>query len=95
MKETPFEPEEEGEPLEPLRMEHFYFPLGLWLGGLLLSAIFLLAEIIIHRSRKAQTEVAMLRLEEPSSVTQSAPMSENLGNDPQQVEGNGAGASCV
>ena len=55
---------------EPLRMEHVYFPLGLWLGGLLISAIFLLAEIIIHRRRKSQTEVAMLRLEEPS-VTQS------------------------
>ena len=63
---------------EPLRMEHFYFPLGLWLAGLFLSAIFLLAEIIIHRRRKSLTEVAMLRLEEPS-VTQSTPESEHLG----------------
>ena len=63
---------------EPLGMEHFYFPLGLWLAGLLLSVIFLLAEIIIHRRRKFQTEVAMLMLEEPS-VTQSTPESENLG----------------
>ena len=62
----------------PLGMEHFYFPIGLWLAGLLLSAIFLLAEIIIHRRRKSQTEVAMLRLEEPS-VTQSTPESEILG----------------
>ena len=59
-------------------MEHILFPLGLWLAGLLISAIFLLAEIIIHRRRKSQTEVAMLRLEEPS-VTQSTPESENLG----------------
>ena len=68
--------EEEGEP-EPLRMEHILFPLGLWLAGLLISAIFLLAEIIIHRRRKS--EVGILRLEEPSSVTQSTPESENLG----------------
>ena len=64
--------------LEALRMEHFYFPLGLWFFGILLSAIFLLAEIIIHRIRKPQTEVAMLRLEEPS-VTQCTPESEHLG----------------
>ena len=60
-------------------MEHVYFPLGLWLAGLLVSANFLLAEIIIHRRRKSQSEVTMLRLEEPSSVTQSTPESENLG----------------
>lgn len=47
-------------------MENFYFPLGLWLGGLLISVIFLLAEIFIHRRRKSQTDVTMLRLEEPS-----------------------------
>ena len=34
---------------EPLAMEHFHFPLGLWLAGIILSAIFLLAEIIIKR----------------------------------------------
>ena len=43
---------------EPLTMEHIYFPLGLWLAGLLISAIFLLAEIIIHRRRKSQTDGA-------------------------------------
>ena len=72
--EEPFKVEEEEKEPEPLRMEHFYFSLALWLVGLLLSAIFLLAEIIIHRRGKSQTEVGMLRLEEPS-VTQS----ENLG----------------
>ena len=76
--EVDFKAKKEDSDPEPLRMEHFYFPLGLWLAGLLLSAIFLLAEIIIHRRRKSQTEVAMLRLEE-SSVTQSTPESENLG----------------
>ena len=73
--DTYFEVEEKYDRPEPLTMEHFYFPLGLWLAGLLLSTIFLLAEIIIHRRRKSQTEVAMLRLEEPS-VTQSTPESE-------------------
>ena len=47
MKETPFEQEEEEEPLEPLRMEHFYFPLLLWTVGLGLSALTFIAEIII------------------------------------------------
>ena len=75
--EAQFKLEEKDDGPEPLRMEHFYFPLGLWLAGLLLSAIFLLAEIIIHRRRKSQTEVGMLRLEEPSQ--ESAPESENLG----------------
>ena len=36
---------------EPLAMEHFYFPLGLWLAGIILSAIFLLAEIIIKNQQ--------------------------------------------
>ena len=69
--EVLFKVEKREDDPEPLTMEHIYFPLGLWLAGLLISAIFLLAEIIIHRRRKSQTEVAMLRLEEPSSVTKS------------------------
>ena len=60
----------------PLRMEHFYFPLGMWLVGILLSVIFLLAEIIIHRLRKPKTHTPKARLEEPS-VTQSTPESED------------------
>ena len=77
--EVPFKAEEEDDDPEPLRMEHFYFPLGLWLGGLILSAIFLLAEIFIHRRRKSKTDVAMLPLEEPS-VTQSTPEEEMVLN---------------
>ena len=69
---------EEEEEIEVLRMEHFYFPIGIWFVGIILSTIFLLTEIIIHRRRKSQTEAAMLRLEEPS-ITQSTPESENLG----------------
>ena len=76
--EVGFKEEKEDDGNEPLRMEHFYFPLGLWLVGLILSAIFLLTEIILHRRGKSQTDVARARLEEPS-VTQSSPESENLG----------------
>ena len=43
--EVAFEEEPDDDEPEPLRMEHFYFPLGLWLVGLGLSIIFLLAEI--------------------------------------------------
>ena len=43
--EVGFEEEPDDDEPEPLRMEHFYFPLGLWLAGLGLSIIFLLAEI--------------------------------------------------
>ena len=66
--EVPFKVEEEDAEPEPLRMEHFYFPLGMWLVGILLSAIFLLAEIIIHRLRKPKTDVAVAKVEEPSVV---------------------------
>ena len=75
--EVPFKVKEKDDGPEPLTLDHILFPLGLWLAGLLISTIFLLAEIIIHRRRKSQTEVGMLRLEEPS-VTQSTPESENL-----------------
>ena len=71
-----FKVEKEDDNPEPLRMEHFYFPLGLWLVGLILSAIILLAEIIIHRLRKPKTHTPKARLEEPS-VTQSTPESED------------------
>ena len=37
---------------EPLEMEHFYFPLGLWLTGLVISVICLLTEIILNYIRK-------------------------------------------
>ena len=45
--EVHFNEEKEDDEPEPLRLEHFYFPLGLWLAGLVVSVIFLLAEIII------------------------------------------------
>ena len=70
------EEEPDDEPI-PLEMKHIYFPLALLLAGLILSTIFFLAEIIIHRIRKSQTDVAIAKLEEPS-VSQSTPKSENL-----------------
>ena len=46
--------EEKDESLEPLRLEHFYFPLLLWVGGTVLSLLSLMAEIFIKR-REAGT----------------------------------------
>ena len=75
--EVQFKAEEEDDEPERLKMKHFYFSLGMLLGGLILSAIFLLTEIIIHRLRKPKTDTPKARLEEPSS-TQSTPESEKL-----------------
>ena len=47
-----FEVEPPDDKPEPLEMEHFYFPLGLWLAGLVISVICLLAEIILNYIRK-------------------------------------------
>ena len=47
--EPPFEQEEEEESREPLRMEHFYFPLLLWTVGMAISALTFIAEIIFKR----------------------------------------------
>ena len=74
--EVGFEQEKEDDEPKPLEMKHFYFPLGVLLGGLILSAIFLLTEIIIHRLRKPKTDTLKAMLEEPS-VTQSTPESED------------------
>ena len=65
--EVPFieEPEDNGP--EPLRMEHFHLPLGLWFVGILISLLGFIAEIIIHRRRPKL------------SVSQITPEPENLG----------------
>ena len=34
---------------EPLKMEHFHLPLGMWMVGILTSLLFFIAEIIKHR----------------------------------------------
>ena len=56
-------------------MEHFYFSLGMWLVGILLSVLCFIAELIFHRLRKSKTDVPKARLVEPG-VTQSTPQSE-------------------
>ena len=77
--EVHFKEEKEDDDPEPLRMEHFHLPLGLWLVGILLSVFSFLAEIIIHRLRKSKTDIPKARLEEPG-VTQSTPQSEDQHN---------------
>ena len=54
MNEVPFQLEEgdEEEPLEPLRLVHFYLALVLLMGGLVLSTIFFLVEIIIKQIKR-------------------------------------------
>ena len=74
--EVHFKEEKEDDEPKPLKMKHFYFPLGLLLGGLILSVIFFLAEIIIHRLRKPKTDTLNAMLKE-SSVTQSNAGSED------------------
>ena len=71
--EVGFKEEKEDDEPKPLIMEDFHFPLSLLLAGLILSTIFFLAEIIIDRIRKSQTDVAIAKLEEPS-VSQSTPI---------------------
>ena len=48
VNEVSFKEEGQDDKPEPLGMEHFYFPLGLWVAGLVVSVICLLAEIIIN-----------------------------------------------
>ena len=50
--EVGFEAEPYDDKPKPLEMEHFYFPLGLWSAGLVISLICLLAEIILNYIRK-------------------------------------------
>ena len=65
---------------EPLEMEHFYFPLGLWTAGLVVSTIFLLAEMIAHRSKQSKRKVPMATQEEPG-VTKTTPELEDHNSD--------------
>ena len=86
--EVRFREYKEDDKPEALRMEHFYFPLGLWLVGMLLSFLCFIMEIIIHRLRKSKTDVPIASLEEPS-VTQSTPESEDRHNsDVEDIEDN-------
>ena len=52
VNEVDFDEKPDEEPIEPLRLEHFYFPLTLWLGGMVLSALSFALEIIIRKKHK-------------------------------------------
>ena len=71
--EVRFKEEPEDDKPEPLRMEHFHLPLGMWMIGILISLLCFLAEIIKHR----KTTVPLASLE--PSVTQTTAETENLG----------------
>ena len=83
--EVHFDEEKEDTDPEPLRMEHFYFPLGLWMVGILLSVFCFLIEIIIHQLTKPKTDVPMARLEE-SGVTQFTPEKEDSNANVENIE---------
>ena len=70
--EVVFKEEPEDAKPEPLRMEHFHLPLGLWFVGILISLFCFLAEIIVNRGRQTKN---MATQEEPR-VTKSTPESE-------------------
>ena len=57
--EVGFEEEPPDDKPEPLEMEHFYFPLGLWMAGLIVSTVFLLAEIIVNRRKQPARDIPM------------------------------------
>ena len=57
---------------EPLRMEHFHLPLGMWMVGLLISLFCFLAEIIVNRGRQTKN----MATQEDPGVTKSTPESE-------------------
>ena len=71
--EKKFIEEPEYDEPEPLRMEHFHLPLGMWFVGILISLFCFLAEIINNRRRKSKnkTEVPMEPQEDPRVTPQS------------------------
>ena len=46
--EVDFKQEPEDDKPEPLRMEHFHLPIGMWFVGILISIFCFLAEVIIN-----------------------------------------------
>ena len=83
--EVLFEEEEEDEDPKPLRMEHFYFPLGTWLIGLFLSVFCLLAEIIFH-CLTTKTDVPPAVLEEPGVAQSNTKLNDGRNSDTKDFE---------
>ena len=71
--EVGFKEEPNDDEPEPLRMEHFHLPLGMWFVGILISLFCFLAEIIINRRRKSKnkTDVPMAPQEDLRVTPQS------------------------
>ena len=69
----------------PLRMEHFYFPLGTWLIGLFLSVFCLLAEIIFH-CLTTRTDVPPAVLEEPGVAQSNTKLKDGHNSDAEDFE---------
>ena len=71
--EVDFKKEPENDEPDPLRMEHFYLPLGMLGVGILISLFCFIAEIIINRIRKSKnkTDVPTVPQEDPSVTPQS------------------------
>ena len=78
--EVGFNEEHPDDKAEPLEMEHFHLPLGLWLAGLVVSTIFLLAEMIAHRSKQSKRKVPTGTQEEPG-LTKTTPELEDHNSD--------------
>ena len=79
--EVRFKEEEEVDEKEPLLMEHFSLPLGLWFVGTLISIFCFLAELIIHYYIYKK-EVPMATQEEHSETqteSETSQMSKHLG----------------
>ena len=70
--EVDFEQKPEDAKPEPLRMEHFYLPLGMWFVGTMISLLFFLAEIVIRCVTKSKTDVPMT-MQEEQGVARSTP----------------------
>ena len=76
---------------EPLRMEHFHLPLGMWFVGILISLICFLAEIISNWIRKrsagrlSDTEGAEVEVPDKARATFQQEVQHNL-EDIEDVE---------
>ena len=67
-------------------MEHFYFPLGALLVGILLSLFCFIVEIIFHYLRKSKTEVPLAVLEEPGVAQSNTESEDGHNNDVEDIE---------
>ena len=54
--EVGFKEEEEVDEKEPLLMEHFHLPFGIWFVGIPISILCFVAEIIHHRTQVSRTK---------------------------------------